>query len=67
MILNWLAMLIFGRPMRKKKTHASVVIFALMSVLASGCATKPTGGGWNGPLVDPEGNVILPPTYEAVR
>lgn len=44
-----------------------LTILALAASLLTGCATKPTGGGWNGPLVDPEGNVILPPTYEAVR
>ena len=42
-----------------------LVIICLLA-LAAGCASQPTGGGWKGPLVDPDGNPILPPTYEQV-
>ena len=41
------------------------LLAVLALVLMAGCATAPTGGRWNGPLVDPDGEPILPPTYEA--
>lgn len=36
----------------------------ILMVAMCGCTMTP-GKSWHGPLVDEEGNVINPPTYEA--
>ena len=41
-------------------------LFAVLCLATVGCASpqsKP--GGWRGPLLDPDGQRIAPPTYEA--
>ena len=39
----------------------------LLLALASGCAAPQRGGGWDGPIVDPDGFPIPAPTYEAAQ
>lgn len=41
------------------------ILAILLCLAAVGCTThRPSPGGWRGPLVDPDGQRINPPTYE---
>jgi hypothetical protein len=49
------------KPLKSSICH----LLAICLLAAVGCTThRPSSGGWRGPLVDPDGQRINPPTYE---
>jgi hypothetical protein len=48
------------RPLKSAICH----LLAVLCLATAGCATPRPNGGWQGPLFDPDGQPIAPPTYE---
>ena len=64
-LMIWLASLATRWELRKQARKASKVTIALLVALSAGCTSVHKTGGYHGPLVDPNGLPIDPPTYEA--
>ena len=63
-LMIWLASLATRWELRKQARKASKVTILLFLALSAGCSSTPKAGGYHGPLVDPDGLPIDPPTYE---